>query len=132
MNKLSIVGRFTRDPETRYSQSATPTAVTRFTVAVNRPYQKDKPQGADFFNCVTFSKRAEFIEKYGRKGRLVSVVGSMRQNNWEKDGERHTTWEVLVEEIEFLDKANDNTAAPTGAASTPTQVPDYDEDDLPF
>ena len=83
MNKLSIVGRFTRNPETRYSQSATPTAVTRFTVAVNRPYQKDKPQEADLFNCVTFSKRAEFIENYGRKGRLVSVVGSMRQNHWE-------------------------------------------------
>ena len=58
MNRLSIVGSFTRTPETRYSQSATPTAVTRFTVAVNRPYQKDKPQEAYFFNCVTFSKRA--------------------------------------------------------------------------
>lgn len=129
MNKLSIVGRFTRDPETRYSQSATPIPVTRFTVAVNRPYQKDKPQEADFFNCVTFNKRAEFIEKYGRKGRLVSVVGSMRQNHWEQGGQKHTNWEVLVEEIEFLDKTNDNT---TGAAATPTQVPDYDEDDLPF
>ena len=134
MNKLSIVGRLTRNPETRYSQSATPLAITRFTVAVNRPYQKDKPQEADFFNCTSFGKRGEFIEKYGHKGRLVSVVGSMRQNKWEDEGgTKHTSWEVLVEEIEFLDKSNDAGAAEQGTAAPGVNVPPYDEeDDLPF
>lgn len=133
MNKISLVGRLTRNPETRYTQSATPTAVTRFGLAVNRPYQKDKQQEADFFNCVSFGKKGEFIEKYGRKGRLASVVGSMRQNNWQgDDGTKHTTWEVLVEEINFLDKTNDAAVGETTAAPTPN-IPPYDEeDDLPF
>lgn len=66
MNKVILVGRLTRDPDLRGSSE---TAVTKFTVAVNRARQKDKPQEADFINCIAFGKVGEIIAQYLTKGR---------------------------------------------------------------
>lgn len=134
MNKVSLVGRLTREPETRYSQSATPTAVTRIGIAVNRPYAKEGEQKADFFNGVSFGKRAEFIEKYGKKGRLVALVGRLQQNAWESpDGIKHSTIEVVIEEINFLDK-QEAAAGEAGSESATPSTPNFadEDDDLPF
>lgn len=132
MNKITLVGRMVRKPETRYAQSAELMAVTRVSVAVNRPYRKDKQQEADFFNCVAFGKRGEYIEKYGDKGRLVSIVGTMRQGTWEKDGEKHTSWDVIVEELNFLDKYNGSSETGTEQPTQSNPPNFYDDDDLPF
>ena len=69
------MGRLTKDPEVRYSQSADPVAVANFSLAVNRRFKKQGEQEADFINCVAFGKNGEFVEKYFRKGQMVSVVG---------------------------------------------------------
>ena len=104
MNKVVLMGRLTRDPETRYSQSAEPVAVTRFTLAVNRRFKKDNEPDADFINCVSFGKGAEFIEKYFRKGQLVSVVGSIRVSSWEdQSGQKRWSTDVVVEEQYFAE-----------------------------
>ena len=67
MNKVVLVGRIVRDPEVRYSQGENPTAVARYTIAVDRRFKRDGEPTADFINCVTFGKSAEFVEKYFRK-----------------------------------------------------------------
>ena len=104
MNKVIISGRLTRDPEMRYSQSAEPLAVTRFSIAVNRRFKKDGEPDADFINCVSFGKTAEFISKYFTKGKMIGVVGSLRTNSWtDNNGQKRVSTDVQVEEVEFLE-----------------------------
>ena len=74
MNKVILMGRLTRDPEVRYSQGERPVAVARYTLAVNRTFKRAGEPDADFINCVTFGRSAEFAEKYFRQGiRIVAV-----------------------------------------------------------
>ncbi len=104
MNKVIISGRLTRDPETRYSQSAEPIAVTRFSVAVNRRFKKEGEADADFINCVAFGKTAEFIGKYFNKGKMIGIVGSLRTNSWtDNNGQKRVSTDVQVDEAEFLE-----------------------------
>ena len=78
MNKVVLVGRLTKDPELRFTANKG-TAVTRFTLAVNRDYKKeDGTQEADFINCIAYSKRAEVIAQYLTKGKRFSIAGSIR------------------------------------------------------
>lgn len=104
MNKVILSGRLTRDPETRYSQSAEPIAVTRIGIAVNRRFKRDGEPDADFINCVSFGKTAEFISKYFTKGKMIGIVGSLRTNSWtDNNGQKRTSTEVQIEEAEFLE-----------------------------
>ena len=83
MNKVILMGRLTRDPEVRYSQSSEPVAVARYTLAVNRRFKrKDEPE-ADFIPCVALGKSGEFAEKHFRKGQLVGVIGRLQVRSWE-------------------------------------------------
>lgn len=74
MNKTILMGRLTKDPDTRYTQT-TNTQVTSFTLAVNRRFAKEGEQQADFINIVAWSKTAEFVSKYFKKGQQVGVIG---------------------------------------------------------
>lgn len=104
MNKVILAGRLTRDPELRYSQSAEPVAVARFSIAVNRRFKRDGEPDADFFNCVAFGKIGEFISKYFTKGKMIGVVGSIRNNSWtDNNGQKRISTEIFVEEAEFLE-----------------------------
>lgn len=67
MNVAILMGRLTRDPEVRYSTNASGTAVARYSIAVDRRFKRDGQPEADFFDCVSFGKQAEFVEKYLRK-----------------------------------------------------------------
>ena len=112
MNKVQLVGRLTRDPETKYSQSTQPIAVTRFSVAVNRKFKKDGEPEADFINCVSFGKTAEFISKYFTKGKMIGIVGCIRTNSWmdSATGQKRFSTDVLVEEVEFCGSKADETS----------------------
>lgn len=138
MNKVMIMGRLTRDPEVRYTQSATPTAVTRYAVAVRRPFPKQGQPDVDFFNIVAFGKAGEFAEKYFKKGQQVAIVGRLQINNWEDDKQvKHTSVDVIVEEQHFAGAKNENGGDTTGQGSgaTPSpqvNVPAQEDDDLPF
>lgn len=139
MNKVILMGRLTRDPEVRYSQSSEPVAVARYTLAVNRRFKrKDEPE-ADFIPCVALGKSGEFAEKYFRKGQLVGVIGRLQVRSWEdKEGKKHWTTEVIVEEQYFAEsKKNSNAAAPKEGGQAPADGfypinEGVEDEDLPF
>lgn len=130
MNKVILMGRLTKDPETRYTQS-TNTQVTSFTLAVNRRFVKDgEEKQADFINIVAWNKTAEFCSKYFKKGQQVGVIGRLQVRNWEDEqGQKHYVTEVIAEEVYFADtKKEESTSAPTEE----NQFEITDDDDLPF
>ena len=98
------MGRLTRDPDIRYSQGEKATTVARFSLAVDRKFKQDGQPTADFINCLAFAKRAEFIEKYCRKGTKLVVEGSWQTGSYtNKDGNKVYTNECLVESCEFAE-----------------------------
>ena len=132
MNKVILLGRLTRDPEVRYSQSANPVAVARYGIAVRRSFVKQGETDVDFFNVVAFGKAGEFAEKYFKKGQMVAISGKLQVNTWEDDNKvKHTSVDVIAEEQHFASSRSDNQAANTDAGTT-TQFNSDDDDDLPF
>ncbi|MGP1598382.1 single-stranded DNA-binding protein [Peptoanaerobacter stomatis] len=104
MNTVILIGRLIRDPELRYIAS-TGDAVTRFAMAVDRPFaKKDDKVTADFFNIVVWGKRAETCANYLAKGRMVAVRGRLQNNNYtDKDGTKRYNVEIIAEEVKFID-----------------------------
>ena len=98
MNNVVLMGRLTRDPEARVTQSEK--QVSTFTLAVNRKYEKDK---ADFINIIAWNKLSEFTQKYLTKGRQIVVSGRLQVRDYEKDGHKVYVTEVIAEEIYFAD-----------------------------
>lgn len=138
MNKVILMGRLTRDPEVRYSQSSEPVAVARYTLAVNRRFKrKDEPE-ADFIPCVALGKSGEFAEKHFRKGQLVGVIGRLQVRSWEdKEGKKHWTTEVIIEEQHFAESKNSQAAAPKEGGQAPADGfypinEGVEDEDLPF
>ena len=141
MNNAVLVGRLTRDPETRTTQSGI--AVTSFTLAVDRRF-KDKETGeygADFIRCTAWRQTAEFIDKYFRKGSKLGVIGSIQTGSYEKDGRTVYTTEVVVDEAYFVEpkaaaeKRQDEEydKAERGAIeSEPAMAPAPEDTKLPF
>ena len=81
MNKVILMGRLTRDPEVRYSQGENPTAIARYTLAVDRRFSRNNSDGAtaDFISCVAFGRSGEFAEKYLRKGTKIALTEEFRR-----------------------------------------------------
>lgn len=104
MNKVILMGRLTRDPEIRYSQGESPVAVARYTLAVNRVFKRDGEPDADFINCVTFGKNAEFAEKYLCQGIRIVISGRIQTGSYtNRDGVKVYTTSVIVEDQEFAE-----------------------------
>lgn len=105
MNNIMLIGRLTKDPELKYSQSGK--AFCRFTLAVTREYNRDE---ADFINCVAWEKRAEIITEYLNKGKRLSVQGRIQTGSYKNDsGNTVYTTDVVVEKIFFIDTSgNEN------------------------
>lgn len=107
MNKVILMGRLTRDPEVRYSQGASQTAVGRFSIAVDRRFKREGEPDADFFNCTCFNKQAEFVERYLHKGTKIVLSGRIQNDNYtNKDGQMVYSVRVMVDEIEFAESKN--------------------------
>ena len=102
MNKVFLIGRLTKDPEIRYNSQNI--AITRFTLAVARPKQKDREEEADFISCVCFNNQAKNFVKYQKKGNLVAVFGRIRTAFYddEKTNKRVYTTDVIADEIKYL------------------------------
>lgn len=99
-NLVSLSGRLTADPELKTTQSGISNC--RICIAVNRPYQKDKEQEADFINVVAWRQTAEFICKYFQKGSPITVIGSMRNNNYtDSNGVKHYAMDVQADNVNF-------------------------------
>ena len=102
MNKVILMGRLTRDPEVRYSQGENTLAIARYTLAVDRRFQRNNSneQSADFISCVAFGRSAEFAEKWLKQGTKICVTGRIQTGSYtNKDGAKVYTTEVVVEEI---------------------------------
>ena len=151
MNKVIMMGRLTRDPEVRYSQGESATAVARYTLAVDRRFNRNGDENtADFINCVAFGRAGEFAEKYFRKGTKVAVTGRIQTGSYtNKDGVRVYTTDVVVEDQEFAESKNSaanndggyagggygNAPArpqPSAAADGFMNIPDGIDEELPF
>lgn len=146
MNKVIMMGRLTRDPEIRYSQGNTPTAIARISIAVDRRYKQEGQPDADFFNCTAFGRQAEFIEHYLHKGTKILLCGTLQNNNYtNKDGQQVYSIQILVNEIEFAESKNasanngnggaaaeNSNQKPVSAADGFMNIPDGIEDELPF
>ena len=125
MNKVIMMGRLTREPE--ISNSASGTTFARFSIAVDRKFKKEGEPDADFFNCVSFGKQAEFVEKYLKKGTKIVISGRLQNNNYtNKDGQKIYDARIMVEDIEFAEsKSND------GASTSAEKKPDNDFLNIP-
>ena len=127
MNNVSLVGRLTKDPELKTTQSGL--SVCRFTVAVDRPYSKDQ---ADFINCVAWKKTAEFINNYFCKGQRIALTGSIKTGSYtDKDGRTVYTTNINVNNVEFCESKKQSDSSGNNLNSVETEEMPFD-DDLPF
>lgn len=136
MNKVILMGRLTKDPGVRYSQSAQPLAVANYTLAVNRKFKREGEPDADFIRCVAFGKSGEFAEKYFKKGQMVSIIGRMQIRLAEnKEGKKFWDTCVIIEEQYFAEgKGKENKNIHTGETDDGFYPIDenIEDDDLPF
>ena len=138
MNKVILIGRLTADPELRQTQSGI--ASCRFTVACDRRFA-DKNTGerqADFISCKAWRGTAEFVARFFHKGESICVIGSLQCRKWQdKDGRPREAWEVVADEVTFVDGKNDKPRSERPNFEDVTDAPsfdaiDEDESDLPF
>lgn len=144
LNKVLLIGRLTRDPESRTTPSGA--SVTAFGLAVNRVYTKrdsgEKVEETCFVDIEAWGRTGENIQRYMTKGRQIFVEGRLKFDSWEREGQRRSKLSVVAENCQFLGGRDDNgggggggggarRAAPVGARETPQD--DYAEaDDIPF
>ncbi|MDD2956713.1 MAG: single-stranded DNA-binding protein [Oscillospiraceae bacterium] len=128
MNKIILIGRLTADPEQKQTPSGV--SVTTFTVAVNRPYSKERESQADFISVVAWRQSAEFVCRYFQKGKPILVEGRLQSRDYTtKDGEKRRVWEVQAENVSFVEGAARDDARGNNA---PRQAEDIGFEDLPF
>ncbi len=149
MNKVILMGRLTRDPEVRYSQGENSLAIARYTLAVDRRFNRNNSGDeatADFINCVAFGRNGEFAEKYLRKGTKILAEGRIQTGSYtNKEGQKVYTTEVVVENQEFAESkngsspatesyssGNDSAPVASGAGDGFMNIPDGIEEELPF
>ena len=135
MNKVILMGRLTKDVETRYSQGNEPMAISRYTLAVDRKFKREGEQEADFINCVAFGKQGDFAEKYLRKGMKIAVVGRIQTGSYtNKEGQKVYTTDIIVEKHEFCEsKAQETQSKPEPASGDGfMNIPDGIDEELPF
>ena len=128
LNRVVLIGRLTKDPDLRYTTSGVP--VTRFTLAVNRNFTNSQGEReADFIPIQTWRGTAENCAKYLSKGRLVAVAGRIQTGSYEQDGQRRYTWEVVADEVRFLEWGNKQEQ---GQDDIPGFIPYENDEELPF
>ncbi len=130
MNKVILIGRLARDPEMRTTGSGI--SVTRFTIAVSRPFtpQGGQPQ-TDFIGCIAWRRQAENIAKYCTKGSQVAVEGRIQTGSYDgQDGQRHYTTDIVTDNVTFLGSRSSNENTNSYAPNEPSysqEMPSYNE-----
>ncbi len=125
MNKITMTGRLTEDPKVTYSAGAEPVARASFNFAVPDMSMKRDGEGnypTDFFRCTCWNKLAEIVEKHCSKGTKLLISGKLKNNNYEKDGQKIYSNEIIIESLEFLEvraaKEQDSTPQEANAAES--------------
>ena len=133
MNKIILMGRLVRDPE--ISSSTSGTTFARYSIAVDRKFKKEGEPTADFFNCTSFGKQAEFVERYLKKGTKIVVSGRLENNNYtNKDGQKVYDVRIMVEDVEFAESKSEggSTSAEKKPDNDFLNIPDGLVEELPF
>lgn len=136
MNKVVLIGRLTRDPELRQTQSGI--SVVKFTLAVDRRFKSQSGEReADFVSCVAWRQTAEFIAKYFNKGNKLGIVGSIQTGSYERDGQTVYTTDVVADEAYFIESQSESGAKRDTSGHNQKQdkyTQTYQDDDtaLPF
>jgi len=130
LNKAIVMGRLTRDPELRRTQSGT--AVTSFTLAVDRDFKSQSGEKeTDFIDVVAWRNTGEFAAKYLAKGRMAAVEGRIQVRDWQdKDGNRRKAVEVVADNVYFADSKRDSKPQESPATNAFDEI--EDDGDLPF
>ena len=138
INKVILMGRLTRDPELRHTNSGA--SVCSFSVAVDNGYGENRQ--TDFINCVAWRQTAEFISKYFRKGSMVALEGSIQTRSWDdQEGKKRYATEVIVNQVYFAESKRDSQSAMGDDSFAPVNdfgslpepiSPMGTDDDLPF
>ena len=126
MNHVCLIGRLTRDPDVKMTQSGD--KVARYTLAVDR---SGKDKGADFISCVTFGKTADFVSAYLHKGTKIGVEGRIQTGSYTKmDGQKVYTTDVVVNNHTFCERATDKPEVPDSDGFM--HIPEGTDEALPF
>jgi len=135
LNRITLMGRLTRDPDLRQTKGAEPQAWAVFGLAVDRDYKsKDGNKITDFFEVVAWRKKAEFISRYFKKGQLVYIEGRLQRDTWEDENkQKRSNYKIVVENCYFADqkRVEDKATTKTDKSANLFDQPD-DNDDLPF
>jgi single-strand DNA-binding protein len=133
-NKTILMGNLTRDPEVRSLPSGQ--SVTSFGLAVNRTWRGqdgNQQESVSYIDCVAWGKTGEIIAQYVQKGRPLLVSGRLEQHSWEKDGQKHSKIEVVVEDFNFVGGgagAGGESSAPARSSSPASPSPAKKKDDV--
>ena len=135
LNKIILMGRLTRDPELRHTQSGT--AVASFTLAVDRDFKDQSGEKAtDFIDVVSWGNTGEFVSKHFTKGRMAVVAGRLQVRDWtDKEGNKRRTYEVVADNVYFGDSKKDGGNSPTANSTGDNQFSDMNDDyddELPY
>ena len=132
LNKIILMGRLTRDPELRRTQSGT--AVASFTLAVDRDYKpQDGERETDFIDIVAWRGTGEFVSKYFTKGRMAVVEGRLQVRDWtDKDGNKRRSTEVVADNVYFGDSKRPESGTPAEPSGELQELPDEEKGELPF
>ena len=140
INRVNITGNLTRDPDLRQTQGGT--AILSLGVAVNDRRKDQSGEWTDYTNwidAVMFGTRAEAVSRYLSKGSKVAIEGKLRYSSWEKDGQKRSKIEVIVDEIEFMSRGQQDGAPQGGYGGGYPQAPrpqapavDAYDEDIPF
>lgn len=128
LNKVILMGRLAADPELRRTTSGT--AVTSFSLAVERAKARDGSKETDFIDVVAWSGTAEFVCRWFQKGQLLALCGRLQTRNWEdREGNRRKSVEVVADEVHFAGSKSDSRQS-----AAPITADDFADDDgeLPF
>ena len=119
LNQIIIMGRLTRDPELRRTQSGT--AVCSFSVAVDRDFKSQSGEKeTDFIDVVAWRQTGEFVSKYFTKGRMIVVSGSLQSRKWQdRNGQNRISWEVIADNVYFGDSKRDSVGDMGGSYAAP-------------
>lgn len=129
MNKVTLIGRLTKDPEIKLTSNQT--QFCNFTIAVDRRFKDSNGQRqADFINCVAWKQTAVFIQKYFKKGNRIGIAGSIQTRSYDKDGQKVFITEVLAEEAEFVE-AQQQTTQPDNQPEPEAQQEPQQQDQEP-
>ena len=132
LNKIILMGRLTRDPELRRTQSGT--AVASFTLAVDRDYKpQDGERETDFIDIVAWRGTGEFVSKYFTKGRMAVVEGRLQVRDWtDKDGNKRRSTEVVADNVYFGDSKRPESGTPAEPSGEFQELPEEEKGELPF